>query len=128
MSLKKSLLKSEQQTKVVTNAGLSYFAQQFNKVVDILNEYRSNGNDGRGKYYQFQRLGNNDPSTVDFDKARRIHRILQHKQEYQRDAIISNRYNVNAVVRNQRRIDSVHIRMQEAMDAWRMKYGRYYRD
>lgn len=34
MSLKKSLLKSEQQTKVVTNAGLSYFAQQFNKVVE----------------------------------------------------------------------------------------------
>ena len=34
MSLKKSLLKSEQQTKVVTNAGLSYFAQQFNTLVD----------------------------------------------------------------------------------------------
>lgn len=34
MSLKKSLLNSEIQTKVVTNSGLTYFAQQFNALVD----------------------------------------------------------------------------------------------
>ncbi len=92
--------------------------EEFKKVVEILNEYRSDGNDGRGKYYQFQRLGNNEPSNIDFDKAKRIHKILLNKQEYQREAIIRNRYKEQALLRNNSRIEKVQNRMSEAIKEW----------
>jgi 4-alpha-glucanotransferase len=45
---------------------------EFNNSVEILNEHRADGNDGKGKYYQFQRLGKNDPSEIDFEKAKKM--------------------------------------------------------
>ena len=91
---------------------------EFNNSVEILNEHRADGNDGKGKYYQFQRLGKNDPSEIDFEKAKKIHQLLIKREEYRRDAIIRNRYQQRAVVRNQNRIDNVQERMQKAMLAW----------
>ncbi len=95
--------------------------EEFNKVIEILNEYRKDGNDGRGRYYQFQRMGIDNPSTVDFEKAKKIHKILQNKEEYQRKAIINNRYKPQAIARNKRRIDDVQARMQKAMRDWYSK-------
>ena len=39
--------------------------EMFKRGAGILNRYRPDGNDGRGRYYQFERLGNHDASTID---------------------------------------------------------------
>ena len=96
---------------------------EFNQAVKILNEYRSMGNDGRGKYYQFQRLGDNNPSNINIEKAKAIHRILLNKEEYQREAIIRNRYKPQAVARIQKKIDNVQDRMKMALNEWVKKNG-----
>ena len=66
--------------------------QEFKDAVEILNKYRSDGGDSRGKYYQFVRPGRNDPSPYDFDKARRIFNILCSKEEYNMSNYIEFRY------------------------------------
>ena len=65
---------------------------KFREIVAILNKYRHDGNDGRGRYYQFERLGLNNSSTVDFDKAYRIYNILRYREEYQLNQILDHRY------------------------------------
>ena len=91
---------------------------EFNNCVNILNEHRSDGNDGRGKYYQFSRLGDNNVSDVDFEKAKSIYNLLIKRAEYRRDAIIKNRYAEPTIKRSNERIECVLKRMQDAMEAW----------
>lgn len=62
----------------------------FREVVDILNKYRPDGNDGRGRYYQFERMGNNNASTIDFAKYKRIYDIIKHKTDYRREQALKN--------------------------------------
>lgn len=66
--------------------------ERFQEIVDILNKYRYDGNDGRGRYYQFERLGYNNSSTVDFEKAQRIYNILRYREEYKLEQLLKNRY------------------------------------
>ena len=66
---------------------------KFREIVGILNKYRPNGNDGRGRYYQFERMGNNAMSTVDFAKALRLYEIYRHRDEYKLEQLLANRYN-----------------------------------
>jgi len=65
---------------------------KFKEIVNILNKYRPDGNDGRGRYYQFERLGANNTSTVDFAKAYRLYNIMRYREEYQLSQILENRY------------------------------------
>ena len=44
--------------------------------------------------------------------------LLLNKQEYQREAIIRNRYKEQALLRNNSRIEKVQNRMSEAIKEW----------
>lgn len=92
--------------------------ERFNEIVGILNKYRHDGNDGRGRYYQFERLGNNHPSTVDFEKARRIYNILRYREEYQHERLLKNRYSDAYRGRLDRRKEDVQQRYLLAVNAF----------
>ena len=92
--------------------------EKFQEIVKILNKYRADGNDGRGKYYQFERMGDNNISTIDFNKAFRLYNILRHRDEYQLEKIIQNRYNSNYKKRLDNRKDNVQKRYTETKTAY----------
>lgn len=81
--------------------------ESFQEVVNILNRYRADGNDGRGRYYQFERLGSNVPSHLDFEKAKRLYNLYKNRDEYQLAAILRNRYSEAYKNRLERRKNKV---------------------
>lgn len=64
----------------------------FKEIVDILNRYRDGGNDERGKYFQFQRMGEHNPSLVDFDHYYEIYKRIKHHKDFTQEKIIEHRY------------------------------------
>ena len=92
--------------------------EKFLEIAGILNKYRADGNDGRGRYYQFERLGLNNSSTVDFEKAYRLYNILRYRDEYKLTQILEHRY--NDAFRN--RLDK---RKQEVQDRYNFAKGAY---
>jgi 4-alpha-glucanotransferase len=65
---------------------------RFKEVVKILNRYRDKGIDERGKYYQFQRLGDNNPSSIDFDHYYEIYKRIKENKAFTQEEIIKHRY------------------------------------
>ncbi len=90
----------------------------FKDIADILNYYRGDGNDGRGRYYQFERSGSNKESTVDFEKAKRLYNIIRYKEEYQLSSTIKRRYGEKFFARWKRRSDDVLLRYDEFLKDW----------
>lgn len=90
----------------------------FREVVDILNRYRPNGNDGRGRYYQFVRMGNNNASTIDFAKYKRIYDIIRHKSDYRLEQILKNRYNHSYMNRVMHQYGRTQERYNKAKQEW----------
>ncbi len=84
---------------------------KFQEIVAILNRYRHDGNDGRGKYYQFERLGNNHSSTIDFSRAYSRYQILANKERYQLTQLLKSRY-------GQHFRDRLRNRKQNAVDQY----------
>lgn len=64
----------------------------FREVADILNSYRPDGNNGKGRFYQFQRPGEQKESVIDFEHYYRIYNILKHKEDYKLDNLLKARY------------------------------------
>lgn len=94
---------------------------KFLEIVGILNKYRSQGNDGRGRYYQFSRPGNDLASTLDFSKAQRIYNIIKHKEEYQFSTLLKNRYSEAY----KKHLDKRRIETQSRYDAMVQAWMRY---
>lgn len=90
----------------------------FNEITSILNKYRKDGNDGRGRYYQFERQGNKNASTVDFEKAKRLYNILKYKEEYLLSNAISNQYSDNFKRRLDNRVNDVQTRYENYKADW----------
>lgn len=88
----------------------------FRENVSILNKYRPDGNDGKGQYYQFERLGNNFPSTIDFAKARRLYNILRYRDEYTLSQLLKHRYSDAFKNRIERRANDVVKCNQKAVN------------
>ena len=93
--------------------------EKFREIVSILNKYRSDGNDGRGRYYQFERLGANASSSLDFDKAYRLYNIYRHRDEYKLSQILEHRYNESFKSRLDTRKKDVLERFDEALKAYK---------
>lgn len=97
---------------------------KFREIIGIMNRYRRDGNDGRGNYYQFARAGNNEPSTIDFEKAKRLYNILRHKEDYQFSTLLRNRYSERYRANfDQRRIETQE-RYNQAIEKWRHLKGK----
>lgn len=92
--------------------------EKFKEIVAILNKYRADGNDGRGRYYQFERMGNNHASTIDFAKAYRLYSILRRKNDYQLEQLLKHRYNEAYKNRIEKRKQDVLLRYDVARDAF----------
>ncbi len=92
--------------------------EQFQEIVGILNKYRHNGNDGRGRYYQFTRLGNNAESSIDFEHAKRIYNIIKYKEDYQFSVLLKNRYSPSYKEYMERRRQQTQARYNAAVKAW----------
>jgi len=96
---------------------------KFKEIVAILNKYRADGNDGRGRYYQFERLGNNNASTIDFAKAYRLYSILRYRDEYKMEQLLKNRYNEAFKTRLEKRKQDVQARYDFAKMAFLAECG-----
>lgn len=94
---------------------------QFQEIVSILNRYRTNGNDGRGRYYQFSRPGNNLASTLDFSKAQRLYNIIKYKEDYQFSALLKSRYSEAY----KQHLDKRRIETQRRYDAVVQAWSRH---
>ncbi len=94
---------------------------KFLEIVGILNKYRAQGNDGRGRYYQFSRPGNNQASTLDFGKALRIYNIIKYKEDYQFSTLLKNRYSEAY----KQHLDKRRIETQNRYDAVVQAWARY---
>lgn len=92
--------------------------EMFRRIAGILNKYRADGNDGRGRYYQFERMGNNNVSTIDFEHYKRIHNIIRHKEDYRLDRILKNRYSEAYKLRLEKRRIETQNRYDTAVQAW----------
>ncbi len=64
----------------------------FKEVADIVNRYRPDGNDGKGKYYQFVRMGEHNEPVVDFERYLHLYERLRKKEMYKQENIIEHRY------------------------------------
>lgn len=95
--------------------------EMFREIVDILNRYRSDGNDGRGRFYQFERPGNNNASTIDFEKAKRLYKIVSRKEEYRFSALIRNRYSQTYKDRLDKHRIATQRTYQEEVSLWLKK-------
>lgn len=92
--------------------------EQFQEIVGIINKYRSDGNDGRGRYYQFVRAGNNTPSTIDFEKAKRLYNIIKYKEDYQFSTLLRNRYSEQYKERLTKRREETQERYNVTIQQW----------
>ena len=90
----------------------------FREVAGILNRYRPDGNDGRGRYYQFERMGYNNASTIDFARYKRLHEIIKHKEAYRLDQLLKNRYSKSYMDRLDNRRNSTQERYEQAQKDW----------
>ena len=98
--------------------GFLWNKDMFKEVVSILNKYRPDGNNGKGKYYQFERLGNNNASTIDFHKYKRLHDIIRHKEDYRMQQLLQNRYSNAYKTRLDNRYLENQNRYNNAVNAW----------
>lgn len=64
----------------------------FNEIVKIVNQYRSDGNTGKGKYFQFQRMGLTNTNVVDFEHYFAIYNRIKDHSDFKQENIIENRY------------------------------------
>lgn len=64
----------------------------FNEIVKIVNQYRSDGNNGKGRYYQFQRMGLTNTNVVDFEHYFNIFNRIKDNKDFLQENIIENRY------------------------------------
>ncbi|MBP3688064.1 MAG: 4-alpha-glucanotransferase [Alphaproteobacteria bacterium] len=92
--------------------------EMFKEIAAILNKYRPDGNDGRGKYYQFERQGINEASQLDFEKAKRLYNIIRYKEEYQMGQLLKNRYSPAYKNRLEDRRTAQQKLYTEALLAW----------
>lgn len=90
----------------------------FETVAKIVNEYRHDGNDGKGKYYTFHRLGEEQQSSVDFERFMKLHDRIKDKDIYEFSNIIETRY-------NDKRAQFYERKTQQARDAHNLNRQKY---
>jgi 4-alpha-glucanotransferase len=98
--------------------------KKFKEVAAILNKYRPDGNDGRGRYYQFERMGNNEPSSLDFEHAQKIYDIICRKEDYRFSTLLQNRYSQKYKNRIERKHQSAKDRYENSLKAWKSYRNR----
>ncbi len=64
----------------------------FKEVSGILNGYRPDGNNGRGHYYQFQRMGEQKETVIDFERLHQLYGKIKNKGIFEQENIIRSRY------------------------------------
>lgn len=64
------------------------------EVAGILNHYRPHGNNGKGHYYQFTRMGEQKETVVDFDRYLRLYEHINEDEKFSQENIIKNRYSL----------------------------------
>lgn len=92
----------------------------FREIADILNRYRPDGNNGRGRFYQFKRLGEQKESVLDFEHYRRIYDIIKYKEDYKLSNLIKSRYSE----KYKRMLDNRRISTQEHYNEQKDSYAQ----
>ena len=64
----------------------------FKEVTSIINRYRPDGNDGKGHYFEFHRMGEQKESVIDFERYHRLYDKLNEKPQFSQENIIRARY------------------------------------
>ena len=92
--------------------------KNFKEISAILTSYRPDGNDGKGRYYQFERMGANKPSTFDFVRGQRLFNILKNREDYRFSTLISHRYNENYKSRRENRRVKMQNHYDQMKNSW----------
>ena len=64
----------------------------FKEIASIINRYRPDGNDGRGHYFEFHRMGEQKESVIDFERYHRLYDKINHQSQFEQSNIIEHRY------------------------------------
>ena len=64
----------------------------FKEIAKIANGYRSDGNDGKGRYYQFNRMGEEKAPVIDFERYYGLYERIKGQQKFEQENIIRSRY------------------------------------
>lgn len=64
----------------------------FKKVAAIMNHYRPDGNNGKGHYYQFQRMGEQKESVIDFERYHRFYQAIRGEKKFEQENMLEVRY------------------------------------
>lgn len=65
---------------------------EFKEITGIINQYRPDGNNGKGRYLQFHRMGEHNESVIDFEHYQRIYNIIKYRQDFEFSNLIKSRY------------------------------------
>ena len=63
-------------------------------------------------------MGNNNESPIDFDKFKRIHDIIKHKEAYRMESLLKNRYSQAYKTRLGNRFEANKTRYDHMVQAW----------
>lgn len=91
---------------------------EFLEITSIINGYRPDGNNGKGRFYQFHRMGEEKESVIDFEHYQRIYNIIKNRQDYEFSNLIEARYSERSRQRLERRRIETQRRYQEQKEAF----------
>ena len=66
--------------------------QEFKDVAEIMTSYRSDGNNGKGRFYEFSRLGENKDSSINFERYQELFNRIKDNRDFEFSNIIEARY------------------------------------
>ena len=64
----------------------------FKEISSIINRYRPDGNDGRGHYFEFRRMGEQKESVIDFERYHRLYDKINTQNQFEQRNILEHRY------------------------------------
>lgn len=65
---------------------------EFREITSIINNHRADGNNGKGHFFQFHRMGEQNESVIDFEHYQRIYNIIKYRQDFEFSNLIKSRY------------------------------------
>ena len=65
----------------------------FKEIAKIANGYRPDGNNGKGHYFQFNRMGEEKSSVIDFERYYGLYEKIKSQPKFEQENIIRSRYN-----------------------------------
>lgn len=101
--------------------------QIFKDVAKIVNGYRADGNNGKGLFFQFQRMGEQQQPVISFEHYQSLYNILKNQKKFQQENMLRVRYGdayKNRIQNRTQRVKNYFHQTKNAYDAFRLEQLR----